>query len=139
MRKMLHKFYVLLAVLAMHLPFSGWVQASNFSTPANGLVSKQAVACEIMFPCKLEAPVSGTDLSFSYLFFSFFENDEDPDHEDSTVKSLKSNPFPKGNISPIFSVLPLVRFQRCGALLLPVCNPKGGSTPIFIRLRVLRL
>jgi hypothetical protein len=136
---MLHKFYVILAVLAMHLPFSGWVQASNFSTLSNGLVGKQAVAIEIMFPCKLEAPVAGTDLSFSYLFFSFFENDEDPDNEGFTDKSFKSNPYSTGIVSPVFSVLPLVRFQRCGAMILPPSYCSSGSIPIFLRIRVLRL
>jgi hypothetical protein len=139
MKSLLHKFYVLLAVFAMHLPFAGWVQASNFSTLNNGPVIKQSVTSEIMFPCKLEAPVSGTDLSFSYLFFSFFENDEDPDNEGLTNKSLKSNPCSTGIISPIFSVLPLVRFQRCGTLILPPSYRRSGSIPVFLRIRVLRL
>ncbi|MFZ4477172.1 MAG: hypothetical protein ACOYPR_18395, partial [Saprospiraceae bacterium] len=79
---------ILLAVIAIHLSFAGWVQAFDVCTPVPGFTSGQVIKQEAMVPCVLEAPMGGTaDSNAADQFFLFFENEEDPDNEGSVHKS----------------------------------------------------
>ncbi|MDX2280141.1 MAG: hypothetical protein NW218_11160 [Saprospiraceae bacterium] len=131
---------ILLAVIAIHLSFAGWVQGSGVCAPIPGFTSGQVIKQEAMLPCVLEAPTGGAaDSNDAGQFFLFFENEEDPDNEGSVHKSPKHKSFSKSYVLPLFSALQPIRFPRCGALILPDGFRSSSALPVFLRLRVLRL
>ncbi len=131
---------ILLAVIAIHLSFAGWVQASGVCAPVPGFTGGQVIKQEAMLPCVQEAPTGGAaDSNAADQFFLFFENEEDPDNEGSVHKSPKHKSFSKSYALPLFSALQPIRFPRCGTLILPDGFRSSSALPVFLRLRVLRL